>query len=142
MYKEKENERRFYKESYITQRKYFNSITGTPIDRNYDNDESEMYVLDEEDVDDLYFKRLNENPELTEEERNFMKKWGKFRKNNNPNLFDSYVDFLLEFIKQNKDIVTNINERVLLLLHIDTLLQYQIIKSEDLDKIIKYIKIY
>ena len=101
-----------------------------------------MHILDDEDIDYLYFRRLNENSDLNDDEKKFMKKWGKFRKNNNPNLFDSYVDFLLEFIKQNEDIVTNINERVLLLLHIDTLLQYQIIKSEDLDKIIKYIKIY
>ena len=142
MSKENENERKYYIESYIKERKYFNSITGVPIQRNYDKDESEMYILDDEDVDNLYFRRLNENSELNDDEKKFMKKWGIFRKNNNPNLFYSIVDFIIEFINQNKEVITNVKERLLFLLHIDTLYQYKIINSKDLDNIIQYIKIF
>ena len=142
MSKENENERKYYIESYIKERKYFNSITGVPIQRNYDKDESEMYILDDEDIDNLYFRRLNENSELNDDEKKFMKKWGIFRKNNNPNLFYSIVDFIIEFINQNKEVITNVQERLLFLLHIDTLYQYKIINSKDLDNIIQYIKIF
>ena len=142
MSKENENERKYYIESYIKERKYFNSITGVPIQRNYDKDESEMYILDDEDIDNLYFRRLNENSELNDDEKKFMKKWGIFRKNNNPNLFYSIVDFIIEFINQNKEVITDIKERLLFLLHIDTLYQYKIINSKDLDNIIQYIKIF
>ena len=142
MSKENENERKYYIESYIKERKYFNSITGVPIQRNYDKDESEMYILDDEDIDNLYFRRLNENSELNDDEKKFMKKWGIFRKNNNPNLFYSIVDFIIEFINQNKEVITNVKERLLFLLHIDTLYQYKIINSKDLDNIIQYIKIF
>ena len=142
MSKENENERKYYIESYIKERKYFNSITGVPIQRNYDKDESEMYLLDDEDIDNLYFRRLNENSELNDDEKKFMKKWGIFRKNNNPNLFYSIVDFIIEFINQNKEVITNVKERLLFLLHIDTLYQYKIINSKDLDNIIQYIKIF
>ena len=142
MSKENENERKFYPESFIKERRYFNSITGVPIPRDYDKDESEMYELDEEDVDNLYFRRLNENTELNDDEKKFMKKWGKFRKNNSPNLFFSIVDFIIEFINQNKEIMTNIKERLLFLLHIDTLYQYKIIDSKDLDEIVQYIKLF
>lgn len=142
MFKEKENERKYYAESNIKERKYFNSITGVPIPRDYDKDESEMYILDDEDIDFLYFRRLNENSDLNDDEKKFMKKWGKFRKNNSPNLFFSIVDFIIEFINQNKEIMTNIKERLLFLLHIDTLYQYKIINSKDLDDIIQYIKIF
>ena len=142
MSKENENERKFYPESFIKERRYFNSITGVPIPRDYDKDESEMYILDDEDIDYLYFRRLNENSDLNDDEKKFMKKWGKFRKNNSPNLFFSIVDFIIEFINQNKEIMTNIKERLLFLLHIDTLYQYKIINSKDLDDIIQYIKIF
>jgi hypothetical protein len=142
MSKENENERKFYPESFIKERRYFNSITGVPIPRDYDKDESEMYELDEEDVDNLYFRRLNENTELNDVEKKFMKKWGIFRKNNNPNLFYSIVDFIVEFIKQNKEVITNIKERFLFIIHLDTLYQYKIINSKDLDDIIQYIKIF
>lgn len=142
MFKENENERKYYAESNIKERKYFNSITGVPIPRDYDKDESEMYILDDEDIDFLYFRRLNENSDLNDDEKKFMKKWGKFRKNNSPNLFFSIVDFIIEFINQNKEIMTNIKERLLFLLHIDTLYQYKIINSKDLDDIIQYIKIF
>ena len=142
MFKENENERKYYAESNIKERKYFNSITGVPIPRDYDKDESEMYILDDEDIDYLYFRRLNENSDLNDDEKKFMKKWGKFRKNNSPNLFFSIVDFIIEFINQNKEIMTNIKERLLFLLHIDTLYQYKIINSKDLDNIIQYIKIF
>jgi len=142
MFKENENERKYYAESNIKERKYFNSITGVPIPRDYDKDESEMYILDDEDIDYLYFRRLNENSDLNDDEKKFMKKWGKFRKNNSPNLFFSIVDFIIEFINQNKEIMTNIKERLLFLLHIDTLYQYKIINSKDLDDIIQYIKIF
>ena len=142
MFKENENERKYYAESNIKERKYFNSITGVPIPRDYDKDESEMYILDDEDIDHLYFRRLNENSDLNDDEKKFMKKWGKFRKNNSPNLFFSIVDFIIEFINQNKEIMTNIKERLLFLLHIDTLYQYKIINSKDLDDIIQYIKIF
>jgi len=142
MFKENENERKYYAESNIKERKYFNSITGVPIPRDYDKDESEMYILDDEDIDFLYFRRLNENSDLNNDEKKFMKKWGKFRKNNSPNLFFSIVDFIIEFINQNKEIMTNIKERLLFLLHIDTLYQYKIINSKDLDDIIQYIKIF
>ena len=142
MFKENENERKYYAESNIKERKYFNSITGVPIPRDYDKDESEMYILDDEDIDYLYFRRLNENSDLNNDEKKFMKKWGKFRKNNSPNLFFSIVDFIIEFINQNKEIMTNIKERLLFLLHIDTLYQYKIINSKDLDDIIQYIKIF
>jgi hypothetical protein len=101
-----------------------------------------MYILDDEDIDYLYFRRLNENSDLNDDEKKFMKKWGKFRKNNSPNLFFSIVDFIIEFINQNKEIMTNIKERLLFLLHIDTLYQYKIINSKDLDDIIQYIKIF
>ena len=142
MFKENENERKYYAESNIKERKYFNSITGVQIPRDYDKDESEMYILDDEDIDYLYFRRLNENSDLNDDEKKFMKKWGKFRKNNSPNLFFSIVDFIIEFINQNKEIMTNIKERLLFLLHIDTLYQYKIINSKDLDDIIQYIKIF
>ena len=142
MFKENENERKYYAESNIKERKYFNSITGVPIPRDYDKDESEMYILDDEDIDYLYFRRLNENSDLNDDEKKFMKKWGKFRKNNSPNLFFSIVDFIIEFINQNKEIMTNIKERLLFLLHIDTLYQYKIINSKDLDDIIQYTKIF
>ena len=142
MFKENENERKYYAESNIKERKYFNSITGVPIPRDYDKDESEMYILDDEDIDYLYFRRLNENSDLNDDEKKFMKKWGKFRKNNSPNLFFSIVDFIIEFINQNKEIMTNIKERLLFLLHIDTLYQYKIINSKDLDDIIQYFKIF
>ena len=75
MFKENENERKYYAESNIKERKYFNSITGVPIPRDYDKDESEMYILDDEDIDYLYFRRLNEISDSNDNEKKFMGHW-------------------------------------------------------------------
>ena len=135
---ETKEENKYYHKIGPKKRIFFNSVTGEEINLDYDNEE-DMYCImsDLENSED----KITNSTDLSEKDIIFFHLWNNFMKNKN--ISDNYFDILIQFLKENIQILIEKDLKKNFLFHLVIIYENRQISEENIINIIGFLnKLY
>ena len=136
---ETKEENKYYHKIGPKKRIFFNSVTGEEINLDYENEE-DMYCI-MSDLEEYYEDKITNSTDLSEKDIIFFHLWNNFMKSKN--ISDNYMDILLEFLKQNSQIIFEKDLKKNFLFHLVIIYENRQINEENIITIIDFLnKLY
>ena len=135
---ETKEENKYYHKIGPKKRIFFNSVTGEEINLDYENEE-DMYCImsDLENSED----KITNSTDLSEKDIIFFHLWNNFMKNKN--ISDNYFDILIQFLKENIQILIEKDLKKNFLFHLVIIYENRQISEENIINIIGFLnKLY